>query len=124
MEQILFTFPPSFGPSFQYYPLSAWSVVLGALKWTLLLLGVSQAIAWGGSVFLGVYLALHKNRLVDRVLQPAFYFLNSIPAFWLGLMFIFVFALDLKLLPPALAFQGSPTLYTILIHLVLPLSVP
>ena len=123
MEQILFTFPPSFGPSFQYFPLPAWGVVLDALKWTLLLLGTSQVIAWGSSIFLGVYLALHKDRFVDRLLQPAFYFLNSIPAFWLGLMFIFVFALDLKVLPPALAFEGAPTLSSLLVHLVLPLSV-
>jgi peptide/nickel transport system permease protein len=123
IKEVLFTFPPNFGPSFQYYPISAWTIVLGALKWTLLLLGTSQAIAWGASIFLGVYLALHKNQFVDRLLQPAFYFLNSIPAFWLGLMFIFVFALDLKLLPPALAYQGSPTPYTVLVHMILPLSV-
>jgi len=123
MRQILFTFPPNFGPSFQYFPLPAWNIVLDALKWTLLLLGTSQAIAWGTSVFIGVYLALHKDRWVDRVLQPALYFLNSIPAFWLGLMFIFIFALDLKLLPPALAFQGSPNIESVLIHMALPLAV-
>src|ERR1700722_1149166 len=123
MKEVLFNFPPNFGPSFPYYPLSAWTVVLGALKWTLLLLGTSQVIAWGGSIFLGVYLALHKNHVVDRILQPAFYFLNSIPAFWLGLMFVFVCALDLKLLPPARAYQGTPTLDTVLVHMILPLSV-
>jgi peptide/nickel transport system permease protein len=123
MEQVLTTFPPNFGPSFQYFPLPAWTVVLDALKWTLLLLGTSQVIAWGASIFIGVYLALHKDRAIDRVLQPAFYFLNSIPAFWLGLMFIFIFALDLKILPPALAFEGSPTVPSVLIHMILPLSV-
>jgi peptide/nickel transport system permease protein len=123
IKQVLFTFPPNFGVSFQYFPDSAWTIVLYAVQWTLLLLGVSQAIAWGVSIFVGVYMALHKNKLIDRVLQPAFYFMNSIPAFWLGLMFIFIFALDLRFLPPGLAFQGTPTLGTVLVHMILPLSV-
>jgi peptide/nickel transport system permease protein len=38
-------------------------------------------------------------------------------------MFIFIFALDLKVLPPALAFQGTPGVYTVLVHMILPLSV-
>jgi peptide/nickel transport system permease protein len=123
MRQVFLTFPPNFGPSFQYYPLSAWTIVFLALQWTLLLLGVSQAIGWIGSVFIGVYLALHKNRFIDRFLQPALYFLNSIPAFWLGLMFIFIFALDLKLLPPGQAYSVLPTPYSVFVHMILPLSV-
>lgn len=123
MKQVLLTFPPNFGPSFQYYPLSAWTIVLSALKWTLLLLGLSQVIAWVLSIFLGVYMALHKNKIIDRTLQPAFYFLNSIPGFWLALMFIFVFALELKVLPPSLAYSVYPTVPSILVHLILPLSV-
>jgi len=123
MKQVLFTFPPNFGPSFQYYPLSAWTIVLFALPWTLLLLGISQAIAWVASIFVGVYLALHKNKFIDRALQPALYFLNSIPGFWLALMFIFIFALELKWLPPGQAYSVLPTPYTVLVHLILPLSV-
>ena len=123
MKQVLFSFPPNFGPSFQYYPLSAWTIVLFALPWTLLLLGVSQAIAWIASIFVGVYLALHKNKIIDRALQPALYFLNSIPGFWLALMFIFIFALELKWLPPGQAYSVFPTPYTVFVHLILPLSV-
>jgi peptide/nickel transport system permease protein len=123
MREVLFSFPPNFGPSFQYYPLSAWTIVSLALRWTLLLLGLSQVIAWLLSIFLGVYLALHKNKLLDRAMQPALYFLNSIPGFWLAIMFIFVFALELKLLPPSLAYSVNPTLYSVTIHMILPLSV-
>jgi len=123
MKQILFSFPPNFGPSFQYYPLSAWTIVLLALRWTLLLLGLSQVIAWLLSIFLGVYLALHKNKLLDRAMQPGLYFLNSIPGFWLALMFIFIFALELKVLPPGQAYSVTPTPYSVFIHMILPLSV-
>jgi len=51
----VFSLPPNFGPSFEYFPYPAWSVVMGALKWTLLLLGTSQAISWTLGVGMGVY---------------------------------------------------------------------
>jgi peptide/nickel transport system permease protein len=125
MKAVLLSFPPNFGPSFEYYPISAWTIVLSSLKWTLLLLGLSQVIAWGASIFLGVYLALHKNKLVDRILQPQFYFLNSIPVFWLALMFIFLFAVGFpfKIFPAVGAYDVLPTPVSVLWHLILPLSV-
>jgi peptide/nickel transport system permease protein len=114
---------PSFGASFQYYPADAWTVVFIALKWTLLLLGVSQAIAWSSGLFIGVFLALRKNSAVDRVLQPVFYFLNSIPGYWLGMMFIFLFAIELRVLPASQAYDITPTVLGILNHMVLPVTV-
>ena len=125
IKEALFTFPPNFGPSFEYYPLPAWTIVFDALKWTMLLLGLSQIIAWSASIFVGVYLALHKNKFIDRILQPQFYFLNSIPVFWLALMFIFVFALGypFKILPAVGAYDVLPTLPSVLWHLTLPLLV-
>lgn len=125
MKEVLLSFPPNFGPSFEYYPIPAWTIVLDALKWTLLLLGLSQIIAWGASIFIGVYLALHKNHLVDRILQPQFYFLNSIPIFWLALMFIFLFAVGFpfKIFPAVGAYDVFPTPASVLWHLILPLSV-
>src|SRR5579872_1365429 len=50
------SFPPNFGVSFSYYPLSVWTVVTAALPWTLLLVGVSQLIAWTGGVLAGAWL--------------------------------------------------------------------
>lgn len=125
MRQILFNFPPNFGPSFQYYPLPAWALVLNALKWTMLLLGVSQIIAWGSSIFIGVYLALHKNRILDKVLQPNFYFINSIPSFFLAQVAIFIFALGYpwKILPVGGAYYIVPTVGGVLEYMLLPLAV-
>jgi len=120
---VLLSFPPNFGPSFEFYPLSAWSIIYGAIQWTLLLLGSSQIIAWFISIFLGVFLALHAGRRLDRVFQPFFYFLNSIPTFWLGLMFIFLFAIELPLFPSGEAIGLSKTPLSVLMHMVLPATV-
>jgi peptide/nickel transport system permease protein len=114
---------PNFGSSFQYYPAGAWQVVYNALKWTILLLGISQAISWTAGLFVGVYLAMKRNGLADRILQPVSYFMNSIPGYWLGTMFIFVFAISLRVLPASLAYDITPTVPSVLTHLILPVTV-
>lgn len=114
---------PNFGPSFQYYPENAWAVVASAAKWTLVLLGISQTIAWVLGIFIGIFMAFNKNKLLDRVLQPMFYFLSTIPLFWIGLAFILVFAVYLKVLPPSGAYGLHPTVLDILRHMFLPLLV-
>ncbi|ADB86659.1 ABC transporter permease [Saccharolobus islandicus] len=119
----VFSFPPNFGPSFEYYPIPAWDIVFSALKWTLLLLGTSQLIAWTLGIFLGVYLALNKDRIIDRILQPALIFMLSIPPFWLGIIMIIIFAIILRVLPPTGAYGIYPTPISVLKHLVLPMSV-
>ncbi|MBX8632751.1 MAG: ABC transporter permease [Thermoplasmata archaeon YP2-bin.285] len=119
----IFSLNPNFGPSFEYYPLSAWYVVLYALPWTLLLLGVSQAISWVAGIFLGIWLSFRKGKPVDKAIQPGFYFLNSTPGFWIGLVFIFLFAVEFHLFPPAGAYGLHETVTSILYHMVLPLTV-
>lgn len=114
---------PNFGPSFQSYPVSSWVVVALAVKWTILLLGTSQIIAWGSGIFIGIKMAEKKGKFMDKVLQPAFYALNTIPTFWLGLIFIFIFAIELRVLPPAGAYGSSETISSVLIHMILPLAV-
>jgi peptide/nickel transport system permease protein len=122
LQQIL-SLAPNFGSSFEYYPTPAWTVVLNALKWTLLLLGLSQVIAWTIGLFLGVYLALKKNSWIDRFFQPFLFFIDSIPGFWIGMMFIFVFAIKLRWFPASQAYGVDATPLSILIHLVLPIVV-
>jgi len=121
--QEIVSLPPNFGPSFQYYPTSAWFVVFYAVTWTLLLLGLSQVISWVAGIFLGIYMAMKKDRYIDKMLQPAMYFLNTIPLFWLGLVFILIFAVDLHALPAGQAYDVTPTAGSVLVHLVLPTAV-
>ena len=122
IQQII-SFTPNFGPSFAYYPTSSWFIVTYALEWTLILLGTSQAISWVIGIFLGTYMAMHKDKTVDRVLQPGLYFLNTIPPFWLGLIFILVFAIDLRILPASGAYQVTPDLVGVITHMILPTAV-
>ncbi len=122
-QSVLFTFPPNFGFSFLYYPTAAWDVISAALPWTLLLVGLSQIIAWVIGIFVGVGMALRKDSILDRIIQPLNISLLTVPAFWLAIIFIFVFAIDLGWLPATSAYDTYPTIPSILRHLILPLSV-
>jgi peptide/nickel transport system permease protein len=121
--QALLQFPPNFGPSFEFYPATAWQLITVALPWTILLVGTSQVIAWVLGIFLGVTMALRKGGRLDKVLQPLNISLLTIPRFWLALLFIIVFAIDLRVLPAASAYTVHPTVDSILVHMILPLSV-
>jgi peptide/nickel transport system permease protein len=62
---------------------------------------------------LGIVSAARKDRAADHASRIASLFLQSMPGFWLGLMLILVFAVELKGLLPA---YGSGSLR----HLILP----
>src|SRR4030095_8321006 len=56
---------------------------------------------------LGVVSATHKNGAVDHASRLASLFLQSMPSFWLGLMLILLFAVQLGGLPPAVRPGGT-----------------
>jgi len=62
---------------------------------------------------LGVVSATHKNGAVDHASRLASLFLQSMPSFWLGLMLILLFAVELGGLLPAFGSGGIR-------HLILP----
>jgi len=51
-------------------------------------------------VLLGVYAALHQNRLGDYISTIIAMLGNSMPSFWVALMLVLVFSYQLDLLPP------------------------
>jgi peptide/nickel transport system permease protein len=65
------------------------------------------------SIPLGVVSATHRGRAADQLTRLASLFLQSMPSFWLGIMLILLFAVELGGLLPA---YGSGTLR----HLILP----
>ncbi|MHB1440646.1 MAG: ABC transporter permease [Cuniculiplasma sp.] len=109
LKNVFLTFPPNFGKSFEFFPSSAMGLVLRALPFTLLLIGISQGIAWSLSIFLGVFLALRKNKKIDKTSVPSLYFVNSIPIFWLAMVMILVFSVEIHILPSSVSVSyGSP----------------
>ena len=109
VQQTFGSFPPNFGVSFSYYPLSVWTVVTAALPWTLLLVGVSQLIAWTGGVLAGAWLAWHRGSKIDSFMFGISNFMWGVPSYWLATILIYIFAIKFQIFPAALIANGKVT---------------
>ena len=74
-------------------------VVLERLPNTLLLMGLSTALAFGLGSLLGIVAGARPGSLRDRALSIGSIAIYAVPGFWLGLVLIVVFAVDLRWLP-------------------------
>lgn len=75
--------------------------------------------------FLGCVMEMHRDGWADKILKKVCYILGSLPAFWLGLALLLVFAVWLKWLPvgfsaPAGVLEEDVTIGQKLYHLILP----
>jgi peptide/nickel transport system permease protein len=94
-------------------------IVLERLPLTLYLVGAGMALAIALAIPLGILAALKPDGIADRTTVVLSLLGLSVPQFWLGLLLIILFAVDLRWLPTS----GSGTLK----HMVLPavtLAVP
>ena len=100
-----------FGDSlWQHRP--AMTIVFEKLPLTILLTAVSIGIACVLAIPLGIIAALRPGGLVDRTTVFVSLLGLSVPQFWLGLLFIVIFAVQLGILPTSGA--GTPK------HIIMP----
>ena len=88
-----------------------------------LLLGASALLlSLAIAIPVGIVTAIRPRSLLDNVVSAASFVGVSTPVFWLGLMLIIVFAVDLRMMPAAgMRTQGAaPTTPDLLRHLVMP----
>ncbi len=71
-----------------------------------LLIGLAYAVALLIAVPIGILQAVRRNRLTDHVLTGVAFVGYSMPLFWLGIILILVFSVNLHLFPPE-APQGA-----------------
>ncbi|CAM5281083.1 peptide ABC transporter [Streptomyces avidinii] len=96
------------------------------IGWSVLLASVAFAMALVGGTVLGVLAARRPGGLVDKAATSAAYVLEAAPPFWLGLLVIWLFSLELGVLPAGGltdAGAGVVTVRQVLSHLVLPAAV-
>lgn len=107
-----------FGESYRYGR-PAMAAVLERFPATVTLTTTATVIAIVCGLLLGVVAGRKPGSLLDRAVSTFTLGLQALPPFWIGIMFILIFALQLRVLPSAGG--GSPA------HLVLPavtLSIP
>lgn len=74
-------------------------VILERLPVTLVLMGASTALSFGLGSALGIYAGAKPGSLRDRFLSTASLALYAVPGFWLALVLVIVFAVDLRWFP-------------------------
>lgn len=98
------------------------------LPWTLLLVGISLALATLVGAGLGAVAAWRRGSTLDLGTLGVAMFFESVPSFWLGMIFIAVFAAGLGWFPifgastAGLPLAGWALLLDRVRHLVLPLA--
>jgi len=89
----------NFGTSMSQYPASVSQIVSGAIWWTLGLVGLTTILAFILGTGIGILGAWRRGGTLDSVMPPVFVITSVIPYFWLGLVLILVFGVQLHWLP-------------------------
>lgn len=76
-------------------------VIFERLPVTLLLMGSATALSFGLGSALGIYAGARPGSFRDRFLSTASLALYAVPGFWLALVLVIVFAVDLRWFPIA-----------------------
>ena len=113
-----------FGISYKY-KMDVLEVIEGRVGNTLLLGGVGFVLIFVLALLLGILCAWNEERLIDRAICKIGTVTSCIPEFWLSLVLILIFAVELKVLPSSGAYTigKENDLGDRILHLLLPMTV-
>ena len=113
-----------FGISYKY-KMDVLEVIEGRIGNTLLLGGVGFMMIFVLALLLGIWCAWNEERLIDRAICKIGTVTSCIPEFWLSLVLILIFAVELKVLPSSGAYTigKENDLGDRILHLILPMTV-
>lgn len=113
-----------FGISFKYKR-DVIEVIGGRIVNTLLLGGIGFLCIFIGSLLLGVFCAWHEDRWIDRIFCKLGTITSCIPEFWLSLVLILIFAVNLRILPSSGAYSTGKAndIADRAVHLIMPLII-
>lgn len=113
-----------FGISYKYKT-DVLKVVGERLGNTLLLGGCGFLLIFVLALLLGILCARFEGRLVDRIICKAGTIVSCIPEFWLSLVLLLIFAVNLRCLPSSGAYTvgRENDLGDRILHLILPMTV-
>ena len=98
------------------------------LSATILLVLTSAILSLLIGTIMGIIAARKEDSIIDLIFSGFSYILNSVPSFWLGLLFIILFSTVLKILPTygmtnvRTSYTGLAYVWDVIKHMVLPVS--
>lgn len=113
-----------FGISYKY-KINVTEVIKERIGNTLLLGGTGFLLIFLLALFLGILCAWKEDKLVDRIICKIGTITSCIPEFWLSLVLILIFSINLKWLPSSGAYTigKAADIRDRVVHLILPLTI-
>lgn len=92
---------------------------------TIILGGTAYVLTFIGALLLGIFCALHEDRFIDKAITSLGNISSSIPSFWISLILILIFGVNLMILPTSGAYSIGQEydFFNRISHLILPLTV-
>lgn len=109
-----------------FYNAPVTKVILGALPWTFLLVGTAISISTIIGTLLGIESGWRRGQKIDRAMLAGTMFLDGLPDFFLGMVFLILFGVVWEVFPfngamtPYAGYAGITLVVDVLKHLVLP----
>jgi peptide/nickel transport system permease protein len=75
------------------------TMVMDALPWTLGLVGITTILAFLLGTLIGLVSAWRRGGWLDSVLPPVFVITSAFPYFWVGLILVYIFSIQLGWFP-------------------------
>ena len=113
-----------FGISYKYKR-DVTSVIKDVYKNTVILGGLAYILTFVGALIIGIFCAIHEDKLIDKIIMTIGNISSSIPSFWIALILILIFGVNLGVLPTSGAYSigNESDIADRMIHLILPLVV-
>lgn len=92
---------------------------------TIILTGVSFIIIFLGAILFGILCAMNEDKFIDKVLYQVGTAMSCIPSFWISLLLILIFSVNLRILPSGGVYDigYEQNILNRIIHLILPVFV-
>ena len=113
-----------FGISYKY-KMDVTRVIEGRIGNTLVLGGIGFLLIFTLALLLGILCAWKENGLADKILCKLGTISSCIPEFWMALVLILVFSVNLKILPSSGAYStgNAGDIGDRVLHLIMPLTI-
>jgi peptide/nickel transport system permease protein len=88
-----------FGLSVAFYPTPVSQVIGGAIWWTLILVGVTTILSFVIGTTIGIVAGWRPGSRTDSIVSPLSVLFGSLPFFWVAMLAVLFFGIDLKWFP-------------------------
>jgi peptide/nickel transport system permease protein len=116
-----------FGISYSQYPATVGHIIINAIPWTLGLVGVTTFFSFILGTGIGIVGGWRRGGRLDSIMPPVFVITSVVPYFWLGLVLILIFGVQLHWLPYFFSYSFTLTpafnlsfIWNVIQHAILP----